>query len=82
MKLIEIFRLCENEELESINRKIQYHEDQLTKYRRRKTEVSDRLKRKRENEREREMKRRDRERKALDRSRVLMKRKDDRSSGS
>ena len=82
MKLIDVFRLCENEELEGVKRKIQYHVDQLIKYRRKKTEVSDRLKRKNDNERERAQKRRDRERKARERSRVVMKRKDDRSNGS
>jgi hypothetical protein len=84
MKLIEVFRLCENEELEGLNRKIQYHVDELIKYRRKKSELSDRIKRKSENERGRAQKRRDRdrERKARERNRVLLKRKDDRSSGS
>jgi hypothetical protein len=82
MKLIDVFRLCENEELEGVNRKIQYHVDQLIKYRRKKAELSDRLKRKGENERERAQKRRDRDRKARERNRMLLKRKDDRSSGS
>ena len=82
MKLIDVFRLCENEEVEGINRKIQYFVDQLIKYRRKKTELSDRLKRKRENERDRESKRRERERKERERNRVLLKRKDDRSRGS
>ena len=63
MKLIDIFRLCENEELEGINRKIQYHDDQLTKYRRKKAELSNRLKDKSENDRERAQKRRDLDRK-------------------
>ena len=82
MKLIDVFRLCENEELEGVNRKIQYHVDQLIKYRRKKAELSDRMKRKGENERERAQKRRDRDRKARERNRMLLKRKDDRSSGS
>ena len=82
MKLIEILQLCENDELEGINRKIQYHVDQLIKYRRRKMELSDRLKRKSENERDRESKRRERERKERERNRMLLKRKDDRSRGS
>ena len=69
MKLIEILQLCENDELEGINRKIQYHVDQLIKYRRRKMELSDRLKRKSENERERDQKRRDMKVKALERTR-------------
>ncbi len=62
MKLIEVFRLSENEELEGINRKIRYHVDQLIKYRRKKSELSDRLKRKSENDRERAQKTRDRDR--------------------
>jgi uncharacterized protein YjcR len=82
MKLIEVFRLSENEELEGVNRKIQYHVDQLIKYRRRKAELSDRIRRKSDNERERSQKRRDRERKVRERNRMLLKRKDDRSSGS
>ena len=82
MKLIDVFRLCENEEVEGINRKIQYFVDQLIKYRRKKAELSDRLKRKSENERERDQKRRDMKVKALERTRVLLKRERERRNGS
>jgi ElaB/YqjD/DUF883 family membrane-anchored ribosome-binding protein len=82
MMLNETVLLNENEELERIDRKILHHQDQLTKYRRLKTELADRLKRKRDNESDRDRKAKERRQKVVDRARIMIKKKKDRSIGS